>query len=328
MENEFKNVRTTYAARQRVTQQWHSQRVPFKFMLSDKTLFTWKVPLQVKSEGLSGQQLTADKLLPKDVPSPKGSQGFLIRSQPINEKQPTISRLPGYQVYIPNQYQRHYISLEQSFESYSQKFSKKSRNTLKRKVKKFTKHCDGQSKFEQFSQPEQLDEFFELAGKLSAKTYQDRLLGAGLPNTEAFKTEAKIQAKNNKLRAYLLFDGDQPVSYLYCPVHNDSMLFQYLGYDPQYAKLSVGTVLQWLALEQIFNEQQFKVFDFTEGESEHKRFFATHSLTCADIFFLRFGLPNVTLTAAHHSINTFSRLSGQLFERLGVKPLVRKLIRR
>jgi hypothetical protein len=72
-------------------------------------------------------------------------------------------------------------------------------------------------------------------------------------------------AAGGQVRAYLLFDGERP--YLYCPVQGDVVIYRYLGYDPDYARMSVGTVLQWLALEELFREARFRMFDFTEGES-------------------------------------------------------------
>ena len=39
--------------------------------------------------------------------------------------------------------------------------------------------------------------------------------------------------------------------------------YAYLGYDPDYLHLSVGTVLQWLALDSLFAERRFRFFDFT-----------------------------------------------------------------
>lgn len=328
MENKPKDHGADNAKEIHMSQQWHTKSVPFKFMLSDKTLFIWRIQLQVRSEGLNGTVLSTAQLQPEEHVLDKSCQGFLIRSQPMLEKQPVMSRLFGYQIYIPHQYQRHYIALDQPFEQYNQKFSSKSRKTLRRKIKKFTEYCNGECRIEQYSEAAQLDEFFRLATELSAKTYQDKLLDAGLPSTAAFIGSAKQMADRNELRAYLLFDGERPVSYLYCPVKKGNMLFQYLGYDPDYAKFSVGTILQWLALELIFTEQCFKTFDFTEGDSEHKRFFATDSIKCADVYILRQKPLNWLLIRAHNLMNGVSQWCGEILQRLGIKPWVQRLIRR
>ena len=89
---------------------------------------------------------------------------------------------------------------------------------------------------------------------MAKKTYQEKLLDAGIPESERFVREMESLAAQDQVRAYILFDRERPVSYLYCPVEDGTLIYAYLGYDPDYMKLSVGTVLQWLAVEQLFGE--------------------------------------------------------------------------
>ena len=74
------------------------------------------------------------------------------------------------------------------------------------------------------------------------------------------------------------------------------MIYAFLGYDPNYMNFSVGTILQWLALEHLFEENSFRFFDFTEGQSAHKKLFATHNVQCANVFFLRDNMRNMFLS--------------------------------
>ena len=90
---------------------------------------------------------------------------------------------------------------------------------------------------------------------------------------------------------------------------------------------SVGTVLQWLALESLFEEKVFRFFDFTEGQSEHKKLFATHSLQCINIFFLRTSLNNLFLICTREAADRFARMTGGILDRLGMKAAVRRLMR-
>jgi CelD/BcsL family acetyltransferase involved in cellulose biosynthesis len=170
-------------------------------------------------------------------------------------------------------------------------------------------------------------EFFRFARIVSAKTYQEQLLGSGLPETDEFQRGMATLAAEGQVRAFILFDRDKPVSYLYCPIYNGVLIYQYLGYDPGYMALSVGTVLQWLALERLFEEDCFRIFDFTEGESVHKRLFATHSIQCANVFFLRSNLHNTILVQSHRVVDNVSKWTGDTLDRFGLKPKLRKLIR-
>ena len=153
------------------------------------------------------------------------------------------------------------------------------------------------------------------------------MLDAGIPGAEDFILEAEALAAENRIRAYILFDGERPVSYLYCPVNDGVLVYAYLGYDPDYIKKSVGTVLQWLALEQLFAEACFRAFDFTEGQSEHKRLFATHQRRCANVFMVKASVRNKLLIYSHLSMDRLSAWLGAKLDQLGVKAKVRRLLR-
>src|SRR4029077_2831682 len=125
--------------------------------------------------------------------------------------------------------------------------------------------------------------FFPLARRVSSRTYQERLLKSGFPKDPEFRKSALTLSENNCVRAYILFLNGNPVSYLYCRVKDKIVSYDYHGYDPVCAKLSPGTVLQILALEALFAEQQFMTFDFTEGEGPHKERLSTGLSLCGDV---------------------------------------------
>ena len=152
-------------------------------------------------------------------------------------------------------------------------------------------------------------------------------MDAGLPDSEAFQSELESLAAQDLARGYILFDGQKPTAFLFCPIRDGVLLYQYLGYDPDYMNWSAGTVLQWLALEAIFNEGRFSIFDFTEGQSDHKRFFATDSVGCANVYFLRKTLGNMLLVNAHIGMEDLSKKAGDLLDRMGLKTKIKKLIR-
>ncbi|HJT50750.1 MAG TPA: GNAT family N-acetyltransferase [Nitrosospira sp.] len=306
---------------------WHYRQVPIKIQLGDKTLLAPKLWLQLREAGLDDWAPPVTRpAAPLDALH-GSSQGFLIRSLRVIGTQPVLRRQDKYLCYVPSQYPRYYIDMQQSFEEYKKKFSSKTRSTLSRKVRKYAEHCGGSILWKVYKSPGEMAEFFGLARKVSRITYQERLLGAGLPDSEEFREQMLELAQQNQVRAFILFHKDEPVSYLYCPISNGVLIYAYLGYDPSYMGLSVGTVLQWLALEHLFEEKIFRFFDFTEGESEHKRLFATHSVQCANVFFLRDCLRNSCLIRTQWLVDRFSKLAGDKLEQLGIKAAVKRLVR-
>ncbi len=238
-----------------------------------------------------------------------------------------LRRHGDYLCYIPSQYPRYYIDMHQSFAEYKGKFSSKTRSTLNRKVRKYAEHCGGNISWKAYKAPGEMAEFFGLARAVSRITYQEKLLDAGLPDSEEFLEQMDQLAQQGRVRGFILFHQDQPVSYLYCPISNDVLIYAFLGYDPSYMNFSVGTILQWLALEHLFEENAFRFFDFTEGQSEHKKLFATHSIQCANVFFLRSNLRNMCLLHAQKAVDHFSKSTGDKLDQLGIKVAVRRLIR-
>lgn len=303
------------------------QPVAFRFQLSDWTLLNVRRLLEVRSYGIGDPTLTLNEL-----PSPATcSVGLMLRAVPTTNIQAGIHRLvlnrQRLLAYVLAIFPRYYIDMAQGFDDYKAKFSSKTRSTLMRKVRKYADHSGGTIRWEQFNRPEQLDHFWQLARQVSVKTYQERLLDAGLPDDQAYKASALRLAESGNLRAFLLFDADRPVSYLYCPVHNGVVQYAYLGYDPEYLKLSVGTVLQWMALESLFRERRFRYFDFTEGASEHKRLFATDHMDCANVALLRPTLVNHLLAYGHHGFVLAVERLGAWLERHGLKTRARRWLR-
>jgi CelD/BcsL family acetyltransferase involved in cellulose biosynthesis len=327
MEDWAANRRTNTALEIRVRHTWQFRQVSLRFSLSDKTLLAPRLWLQVCEIGLTNEVQPAMELQPPSDALEPESQGFLIRSMPIATTQPTVRRFPEYLCYVSTQYRRYYIDLRQSFGDYQKKFSAKTRATITRKVRRYAEYCGRNDCWKVYKAPDEIHEFFKFARIVSAKTYQEKLLNAGLPESEEFLRTIESLAKDGRVRGYLLFDGEQPVAYLYCPIHDGTLQYQYLGYDPAYAKWSVGTVLQWYALESIFAEGNCGIFDFTEGQSEQKRLFSTHNVQCMNVFFLRRTLRNTLLVLAHVSVSAFSRWSGETIDRFGLRNKIRKLIR-
>lgn len=307
---------------------WQFGLVAFKFQLSDWVFFTASRLMQSRVESLLDAAVPVNQPVPPTDTLLPNSNGFAIRNLPIECEQPTLTTVGGYLCYIPLQYLHCYIDLQWSFEQYIGKFSSKTKSTIQRKIRKFKEHCGGKIDWKVYRLPEEMPGFFRYAGLVSKLTYQERLLDVGLPDSENFKKIATSLAQNDRIRAYILFSGDRPVSYLYCPEENGILEYAYLGYDPEYQSLSVGTVLQWFAIEQLFNEGKFRYFDFTEGQSSHKQLFSSHQRLCANVFFLRHTIANTLLIRAHMLTNHFSKWLGNTLAHYGVKAKVKKLLRR
>lgn len=298
-----------------------------KYQLSDWTVFSATLPLQMSSVKVAERLAPARQPEPPTEPLVAGSQGFLVRALPVAEALSPLDVTGDYLRYVQLQYRHCIIDFQSTFEDYQKKFSSKTRSTINRKIRKYIEHSGGTLSWKTYRTVDELKEFLPLAREVAKNTYQEKLLDAGIPESEWFVREMESLAAHDHVRAYILFDRGRPVSYLYCPVEDGTLIYAYLGYDPDYMKLSVGTVLQWLAVEQMFNEGCFRYFDFTEGESDHKRLFATHEMLCANVLFLRNTFRNRVLAQSHWWTGRFSGWLGDLLDKFGIKAKVRKFLR-
>ena len=232
-----------------------------------------------------------------------GVDGVRVLSAPLATAQQIASAFPGHMAGAREEFRRHYIAMDGSFEDYLARFSGKTRSTLRRKAKKFAKADGGTLDVRAYTTADEVERFLDHALPLSEKTYQARLLDAGLPDSEEARTAMLAKAEAGDMRCFLLFLAGEPVAYLSLPVHGRTLVYAHLGYDPAHAALSAGTVLQMETLRMLFAEGRFRYFDFTEGDGAHKALFGTHCIECCSFLLLRRTLANRLLLGARDAFD-------------------------
>jgi CelD/BcsL family acetyltransferase involved in cellulose biosynthesis len=255
---------------------------------------------------------------------PPTADGYFIRALP-EALLPQMGGGSGMRAFVRQRYPRHFARLDQSFDDYLAGFSSKSRSSLKRKRRRLEERSGGVLDIRTYRRAEEMDAFYAGARAVSALTYQEKLLEAGLP--EGALEEMRDLAERDSVRAWLLFLDGRPISYLYAPARGDCLLYAYLGYDPAAADLSPGTVLQLEAMGMLTQEGRFRWFDFTEGDGQHKKQFATGSVPSVDLLLLRPTASNRTAMAALNAFDASVALGKGVASRFGLGKLARSLRR-
>ncbi|MEL6487772.1 MAG: GNAT family N-acetyltransferase, partial [Pseudomonadota bacterium] len=233
------------------------------------------------------------------APPPKaGPDGFCVLSAPLPLIPTLTEQFPGHLMGARQDYPRHFIAMRGSFQDYMARFSGKTRSTLRRKARKLESEVGAGFAITEHRKPFEVERFLERAAPLSAMTYQARLLDAGLPDDPAARRTMLTLAEADRMRCFLLEASEGPIAYLALPIHGSTLVYAHLGYHPQWAQLSPGTVLQMHALERLFAEQRYTHFDFTEGDGAHKAMFGTDRIECASFALLSPTLANRSLIAA------------------------------
>lgn len=291
------------------------------FTLGSRRLLSVPRALSTWSFGL--EQVLSQAL--PDAPAP-GPDGLRILSAPTERLAAIAARYPGFVAGGRQDYRRHYIDMTGSFEDYMARFSGKTRSTLRRKAKKLAEETGGTTITEHRS-PAEIEAFLAAALPLSARTYQARLLDAGLPDSPEARRAMLEAAEDDRMRGFLLHAGLRPIAYLSLPVVGATLVYAHLGYDPDHARLSPGTVLQMEALERLFAEQRYRWFDFTEGDGAHKAMFGTGSAQCSSLVLLRPTLANRALLASRGAFDAGVAQAKALAERSGALAQIRARLR-
>ncbi len=270
---------------------------------------------------------TLSPRLPSLDALPDEAHGYLVISLPVALLPKIRAAHPDLALFVRQLYPRCFTALGGSYDHWLEGLTARSRSTLNRKLRRFAKASGGQIDLRCYRRPGEMAEFHRHARSISVLTYQERLLNCGLPDGEAFVTRLEVQARQESVLGWILFLDDRPIAYLHAPADGDVLVYDHLGYDPAFANLSPGTVLQDGVMRQLFAEQKFRLFDFTEGAGRHKAFFASGQAECVDLLLLRRTWSNLLTGHLLKSFDSAVGLARHSAHRLGLHGLARRVKR-
>jgi len=306
---------------------WIEQQVPFRYCLSYFCLFRKNLRGRISRLPL---ELAATSLPEPECPLGEFRNGVDFvgyQDYPITDRLPRLQRNAATIRYALNQVHRYYIDLQGTFEQYLSACSRKTRSTIQRKVRKFADSNAGKLDCRVYRGVNQMLEYHKLARNIAVKTYQEKLFDGGIPEDKKFLSEMQDLAHSDDVRGYILFAGQTPVSYLYLPIAENILRYEYLGYDPGYSSSSPGTVLLYLALESLFQEGRYRYFDFGYGENQTKQVFSTANFLRADIYYFPKTVTNYLTLYSHAGLDSFSVACGRIFDSLHLKQRIKMVMR-
>ncbi len=297
---------------------------PLNFRIGARTLMAVqrdmvRVPLSL-DEAREGR-------LPVLPPLPRDAHGYVVTSLPEDRLEAMVYASGKMIGFVRQKYTRYYADLTGGFDAYMASLSGNARQGAKRKAKKIAQVSGGDLDIRSYRTPAELEAFHDIARRIALRTYQEKLMGEGLPASPEFIQGMLTAAAADNVRAWLLFIAGEPAAYLYCPAHGETLVYEYVGHDPAFNDLSPGAVLQIEAFRDLFDEGKFARFDFTEGDGQHKRQYATGGVPCVDLLLLRPSLTNRVTTAALGGFNKTVAGGKALVDAVGLEKLSKKLRR-
>lgn len=290
--------------------------LPLKFQVGARTLLSVRRNLRRVPLGLDDVRAGYVPALPPLG----GADGYLVTSLPEASLDRVVA--PGCIRFVRQRYTRYYADLTIGFDAWWSGLSSNTRSGLKRKAKRL-----GASEIQTYRTTDEIAEFHAIARRIAVTTYQERLMGAGIPGTPEFVAQMLARAAADGARGWILSIDGEPAAYLYCPIRGGTVIYEYVGHDPRFADLSPGAVLQMEAMRDLYAEAWLETFDFTEGEGQHKRSMATGGVPCVDVLLLRPTPMNRMVVTALGGFDRAVALAKAAAGRWGLQEMAKRLRR-
>ncbi|HXM65054.1 MAG TPA: GNAT family N-acetyltransferase [Terriglobales bacterium] len=217
------------------------------------------------------------------------------------------------------------IRFDGTFDSYMKKFSAKTRKNRLREIK--TLRDRGQVDLLRVSQPCEIDAFLETAREISQRSWQFKHFGGGLAarDPNVVRRELRFLAERGWLRSYVLKCDGVPCSFILGHQYGSTFCAESVGADHAWRRYCVGTVALLLVLENLFNENPPKLYDFGTPV-KFQEYFATESYTEERVWLFRRQVYPLLASCIYRSCNAVSMSAGMILERFGVKAKLKRLL--
>jgi hypothetical protein len=219
------------------------------------------------------------------------------------------------------------IDLPSTFDEYMGGFSAKTRQTLRRKVRKFEEEYRGAVRVIHTSTD--LESFLEVGESISRLTYQWNI-GRRLCADDITRAGYATAAREGRLRCYLLHSGDKPCAFLRGVLHDNTYHYETPGFDPAYEKASPGTVLLLKAVEDLIVNTDCKYFDFGRGgdNTGYKSMFGNRCYEAISLELFRRGKAYPSLLLAVQAGSFALNRAGQALVGPTLRPIIRQRLRK
>ncbi|MCE5279833.1 MAG: GNAT family N-acetyltransferase [Planctomycetaceae bacterium] len=300
----------------------------FKFAIGEAVLFRKRIKVMAGrfTPRTFGRSVDPEALWANVPPE---AAGVMLGGFPVERPLERMTWQKHWIRYVPRHYRHCSVSLEGTFQEYlERRFSPKIRRDLRRRTRVLAERNGGELGLVVCRTPEEMTHFMDVAPALAKRTYQHTLFKNALPDTPEYRQWVLDLAGQDQARGYLLRCDGQVIAYLFCRWQDGMWLYDGVGYDQCFARLSPGTLLHYHALDALFAEGRGGTLDFGPGEGQHKLFFATHTQLCADVYLLRPWIRNHLLTWTHIGSDALSDAAARVAGRLGVRQGIKRLMRR
>lgn len=226
-------------------------------------------------------------------------------------------------------FEHQFIELPPTLEDYMNDLGKRSKKSLGYSRRKLFKDFDDDVTITCFDREDGVQAFLDHAIEISKKTYQWRLLGLGLRDRDALENRLVFAARKGWLRNYIMYCSGSPVAFMLGYQYNQCFYYTDVGFDPEYSKWSVGSILQLMVMEDLYaRNNRPKTFDFSTGFGDHKARFSNRILKEINVLLLPRSFRHAMLANTYKGLDGLAQSAISTVDRMGLKQTLKKSVRR
>lgn len=225
-------------------------------------------------------------------------------------------------------YQHRSIAFDGTYDDYLAGLGTKTRADLSRTRRRFNDKTGGKFETRCFTKPEEVETFIADAAKVSSRTYQFKLLGAGLRNCEALEDRFDRMARLGWFRSYVLYVDGEPVAFQVGYVFNKTFSAQDIGYDPAFSKLQTGIFLHTEIVSDLLSRPgEVTSWDFGNLDTIHKQRLSNRSELSGFFYLVPKGPRGAAISISMNCMNAASAGLGRLLDKFKLRQKIRKFLR-
>ncbi len=229
-----------------------------------------------------------------------------------------------YQLFSPGGFEnRHRTFFGGTPNTYWQKFSKNSRKSLRKRVKKI-----GNVKLEAITTADQVPDFLQKCHEISKQSWQSQHFGLRIKNNEQEQRRLTFLAEVGALRSFLLYREGKPIAFEIAHQYRGIAIGEESAYLRELAEFSPGQVAQVLAFESLIESNTPTLYDFGSGDSEYKRFFGNDISQMTEIWIMPRGVIRSSCINYIRFCRFANRMARRVLTRLGLMNKLRQWRRR
>ena len=227
------------------------------------------------------------------------------------------------------EYKRRLCDIGGGLDAYLASLSAKSRQSMKRSLRRFESHFEGRFTLEVYQDPTDVAQFLDRVEAVSRRTYQGRMLGLEITRDGFIGNKAIEGARLGITRCYLLTVDQKPLSWRIGLVSDGTFCSHHVGYDPDFEDWHPGVLMHLYSVRHMAEvARDVCVLDLLYGDNDFKRRASNGSRDEQNLYLFP-RTPRGALTYASLALcNSVSGTIGRLLERAGLKARLKAFLRR